>query len=199
MPTAGPSLPRRHRSGLAGGPARRTAPAEFWFSAPSFHCSPAVFAGAVRHRRTMFSPIATLTCPVLIIDAPVESPDPSYWLESCPSSQTSRLPPTRTSSQLRMRARSARHGAPALPTNARSPPRQLDTRVGRPTQSRRRHPHGRPGRHRWRRPRGVALQGPDDPRARLDEHLEQAFLRLRTPWLLGSESRRRAGRAERAN
>ncbi len=166
----------------------KPAPAEFWFSAPSFQLSNGMFPGGATSEDNVFSYSNVDRALLLIIDAPTESHDTSYWLDVVPVLSDIEAA---TDTDLLFGADESTLGSPwralfahqCKVTNA-----QLDTRVGALT-------HvgvgaltaaleGTIGEERW----GVALQGPDDPRALLDEHLEQAFLRLRTPWLLATET-----------
>lgn len=175
----------------------KPAPAEFWFSAPNFEPSHAMFAGAGASVDNVFSYRNVDRALVLIIDAPVETHDTTYWLDVVPVLSDIEAA---TDTDLLLTTEESTLGSPwraVFAHQCKVTTAQLDTRVGALTDigaaTLTDALEGTVGEDRW----GVALQGPDDPRARLDEHLEQAFLRLRTPWLLATETAEQQSKPKR--
>ncbi|HTA97974.1 MAG TPA: hypothetical protein VK730_10070 [Solirubrobacteraceae bacterium] len=165
----------------------KPAPAEFWFSAPNFEMSEAKIRHADLSIHNAFSYREVDRTLVLILDTSAESHD-SDWLDVVPVLSDIEVA---TDTDLIFTAEENTLGTPwrtVFSHQCKVNTAQLDTRVGALTDigflTLTEALAGTVAEERW----GAALQGPDDPRARLDEHLEQAFTRLRTPWLLLAEA-----------
>ncbi len=173
----------------------KPATAEFWFSAPGYEQPHPILGGGIPPEDTIICRRNVDRTLVLIIAAPAH--DSSDWLDVVPVLSDIEAA---TDTDLLLTAEESTLGSPwraLFAHQCKLTPAQLDTRVGALT-------HigaatltaaleGTVGEGRW----GVALQGPDDPRARLDERLEQAFLRLRTPWLLATETAEQQSKPKR--
>jgi hypothetical protein len=166
----------------------KPAPAEFWFSAPSYEMNEAAFAdfGVLAHNAFSYSNVDRTL--VLIIDTSAESHDSDYWLDVVPVLSDIE---SATDTDLIFTTEDNTLGAPwraVFSHQCKVSTAQLDTRVGALTDigvlTLAEALAGTVAEERW----GAALLGPDDPRARLDEHIEQAFMRLRTPWLLVTDA-----------
>jgi hypothetical protein len=158
------------------------APAEFWFSAPDFELDELI-AGEVKYGKTSsFAYHDVDRVLVLVLSHPDE--DHLGWLDVVPVLSDIEAA---TETDFLFSAEENTLGAPwraLFAYQAKVARRQLDTRVGSLTglgaSTLFTALAGGGDDTRW----GVPLQHPHDPRARLDDQLEEALKRLRTPWLL---------------
>ena len=160
--------------------------AEFWFSAADFALASAVTPFSSQPG-SAFTYEGVDRLLVLVVSHPTES-DNLLWLDVVPVlSDVERA----TETDVLFTADENSLGAPwrALFANQCKVAReQLDTRVGSLWEAGRMVLtaafDGELDERRW----GAPLQHPYDPRAFLGEELDEAFLRLRTPWLLVCDS-----------
>jgi len=158
----------------------KPAPAEFWFSAADFELDELFVAPAKHSKRFSYRDVDRVL--VLVLSHPDE--DHIGWVDIVPVLSDVE---SATETDLLFSADENTLGAPwraLFAHQLKVARRQLDTRVGSLSELATRvltaALAGDFDDRRW----GVALEHPDDPRARLDEHLDEALRRLRTPWLL---------------
>ncbi|MGH2904056.1 MAG: hypothetical protein ACRDK7_10795 [Solirubrobacteraceae bacterium] len=165
----------------------KPAPAEFWFSSPSFEMDKTFDDfGIPTHNAFSYSNVDRTL--VLIIDTSASDHHSDDWLDVVPVLSDIEAA---TDTDLIFTTEENTLGAPwraVFSHQCKVSARQLDARVGALTDigvlTLTEALAGTVAEERW----GAVLHNPDDPRARSDERIEQAFTRLRTPWLLVTEA-----------
>jgi hypothetical protein len=158
------------------------APAEFWFSAASFELADVIAADKKQGEASRFAYHNANRVLVVVLTHPDD--DHIGWIDVVPVLTDIEAA---TETDFLLTAEENSLGSPwraLFAHQVKVARQQLDTRVGSLSElgasSLWAALSGEVDNTRW----GVALQHPDDPRARLDDEVEEALRRLRTPWLL---------------